>query len=104
MVKTTIKTALRLGYRHIDTAYNYQNEAEVGEALEEVLKDGKLKREDIFVTTKVRQELSHGQDYTIPLISIALLIYIGYIDHIPVIIFVQLRTPISPHPYRWVLL
>ena len=53
MVKTAVKAALGLGYRHIDTAYNYQNEAEIGEAIEEVLKDGKLKREDIFITTKV---------------------------------------------------
>lgn len=42
-------TALQAGYRHIDTAQYYQNEAEVGEAIR---KSG-LARHDVFVTTKV---------------------------------------------------
>jgi 2,5-diketo-D-gluconate reductase A len=47
--KTAVATALRAGYRHIDTAKLYQNEAEVGEAIAE----SGIAREDIFVTTKV---------------------------------------------------
>ncbi len=42
-------SALNLGYRHIDTAEDYGNEAEVGKAI----KDSKIKRSDIFVTTKL---------------------------------------------------
>lgn len=42
-------TALKAGYRHIDTAQYYQNEAEVGEAI----RQSGLAREDVFVTTKV---------------------------------------------------
>ncbi|KAK7719403.1 hypothetical protein SLS63_010040 [Diaporthe eres] len=42
-------TALQAGYRHIDTAQYYQNEAEVGEAI----RQSGLAREDVFVTTKV---------------------------------------------------
>ena len=49
----TVKTALRLGYRHIDTAERYNNEAAVGEGLHQGLRDAGLKREDVFVTTKV---------------------------------------------------
>ncbi len=49
----TVKTALRLGYRHIDTAERYGNEEWVGEGLHQGLKDSALRREDIFVTTKV---------------------------------------------------
>ncbi len=41
--------ALEVGYRHIDTAQAYHNEKQVGEAL----KHSGLKREDVFVTTKV---------------------------------------------------
>ena len=41
--------ALKAGYKHIDTAYVYENEDAVGRAI----KDSKVKREDIFVTTKL---------------------------------------------------
>ena len=49
--------ALRCGYRHIDTAYIYSNErteAEVGKALAGAFAegDGRLQRQDVFVTTK----------------------------------------------------
>ncbi|CAL8462232.1 g1763 [Coccomyxa elongata] len=42
-------SALRLGYRHIDTARYYRNEADVGEAL----KNSGVPREDVFLTTKL---------------------------------------------------
>lgn len=44
-----VKTALELGYRHIDTAAIYQNEESVGKAIRE----SGIPREDIFVTTKL---------------------------------------------------
>ena len=52
-----VKTALRLGYRHIDTAERYGNEAAVGEGLQQGLRDAGLARED-FVTTKVYHDSS----------------------------------------------
>ena len=48
-----VKTALRLGYRHLDTAERYGNEEWVGEGLRQGLAATGLKREDVFVTTKV---------------------------------------------------
>ena len=45
--------ALDTGYRHIDTAVSYGNETEIGEVLSSYIRTGKLKREDIFLTTKV---------------------------------------------------
>ncbi len=52
--KEAIVTAIRdLGYRHLDTAWLYQNEEIIGEALKEVLEFGKVKREELFVTTKI---------------------------------------------------
>ncbi|WP_428909417.1 aldo/keto reductase [Niallia sp. Krafla_26] len=48
-VKNTVKTALELGYRSIDTAAYYDNEDDVGQAIRE----SGIPREDIFVTTKV---------------------------------------------------
>ena len=47
-----IKTALELGYIHLDTAAHYGNERENGEAL----RASGVKRENIFITTKVRQD------------------------------------------------
>lgn len=47
-----VKTALLVGYRHIDCAHLYGNEIEVGEALDEVFKGSlSLKREDVFLTS-----------------------------------------------------
>lgn len=48
-----VKTALEVGYRHIDTAQAYANEVGVGEGI----KKSGLKRKDIFVTTKVLGEI-----------------------------------------------
>jgi len=44
-----VEQALRLGYRHVDTAQIYENEREVGEGL----RGSGVKRDDVFVTTKV---------------------------------------------------
>ena len=52
-VNKAIRLALQYGYRHIDGAHFYGNEEEIGETLAEVFREGKLKREDVFVTSKL---------------------------------------------------
>ena len=42
-----------MGFRHLDAAERYRNEAEVGAALKELFADGTVRREDLFVTTKL---------------------------------------------------
>lgn len=51
--ENAVKDAIDIGYRHIDTAYVYGNEKEVGRAINKKIDDGTVKREDVFVTTKV---------------------------------------------------
>ena len=47
--RETVKKAIELGYRHIDTAWIYDNQEEVGRGI----KESKIKREKLFVTSKV---------------------------------------------------
>jgi diketogulonate reductase-like aldo/keto reductase len=53
VTKVATKTALETGFRHFDCAERYRNEAAVGEAMQEVFKTGIVRREDVFVTTKL---------------------------------------------------
>lgn len=47
------RTALEVGFRHLDCSERYRNEDAVGEALQDVFKAGTVRRQDVFVTTKV---------------------------------------------------
>lgn len=54
---------LRTGYRHLDCAWFYLNEDEVGDAIHDFLKETpSVKREDLFVTTKVWNHLHRPED------------------------------------------
>jgi diketogulonate reductase-like aldo/keto reductase len=53
VTRQAVKTALEVGFRHFDCAERYRNESAVGEAMQEALKSGAIKREDLFVTTKL---------------------------------------------------
>ncbi len=54
----SVMTALETGYRHLDTAQGYANEAEVGRALA----DSRLDRDEVFVTTKIRPSNAAAAD------------------------------------------
>jgi diketogulonate reductase-like aldo/keto reductase len=59
-VAEAVKAAATVGYRHFDCASVYGNEAEVGAALEEVLRGG-VKREEVWITSKLWND-KHGED------------------------------------------
>jgi diketogulonate reductase-like aldo/keto reductase len=55
-----VREAVSLGYRHIDCARVYSNEAEIGAALEDILSSGMVRREDLWITSKVWNDM-HGR-------------------------------------------
>lgn len=59
----SVLAALRNGYRHIDTATAYGNEESVGKAINDFLKEGSVKRSELFITTKLHNQ-DHGYDLT----------------------------------------
>lgn len=59
----SVLSALRSGYRHIDTAAAYGNEKSVGKAILDFIKESGTKREEIFVTTKLWNG-DHGYENT----------------------------------------
>lgn len=54
---SAIHVAVETGFRHFDTAFNYENERQVGEAIRTQIQMGNVSRENIFLTTKVRDHI-----------------------------------------------
>ncbi|ANJ68210.1 aldehyde oxidoreductase [Halothiobacillus diazotrophicus] len=52
-VYEAVKTALELGYRHIDCAAIYGNEPEIGQALSESIEAGVVRRKELWITSKL---------------------------------------------------
>jgi diketogulonate reductase-like aldo/keto reductase len=51
--RNAVKTAVEVGFRHLDAADRYRNEAEVGAGLNELFAEGTVRREELFITTKL---------------------------------------------------
>lgn len=49
----TVYNAIKLGYRHFDGAWDYTNSAEAGQGIRKAIAEGLVKREDLFITTKL---------------------------------------------------
>ena len=52
-VAAAVEVALKEGYTQIDGAFAYMNEGEIGEMLQKCFKEGVIKREDLFYTSKL---------------------------------------------------
>lgn len=64
-VYQAIRWAIKLGYHHIDCAPIYGNEKEIGQALHDAVKEGDIKRENLFVTSKLWND-SHAKADVLP--------------------------------------
>ena len=102
-VKNALKEAIYSGYRHIDTAAVYGNETEIGEALAEIFAEGKVKRQDVFVTSKLWNN-SHQEGQVLPALQDSLKkLQLDYLDlyliHWPVAFKADVGFPEKPSDY-----
>jgi diketogulonate reductase-like aldo/keto reductase len=78
--RTATKAALEAGFRQLDASERYRNEKEVGEAMQEVFKAGRIKREEVFIATKLWNN-NHRPDRVKPAFEASLKrLQIDYVD------------------------
>lgn len=79
-VGAAVETAIDAGYRHIDCAYIYGNEAEIGAALKKKFDEGLVKRADLFITSKL-WNTKHKAEDVLPSVEKSIAdLQIGYLD------------------------
>lgn len=96
-----VYNAIKLGYRHIDGAWDYTNSAEAGEGVRRAINEGIVKREEMFITTKLWNNY-HRHDNALEMARLENEAWgLGYIDlflmHFPIALefipFEEIRFP-----------
>jgi len=79
-VGKAVTLALEAGYRHMDCASVYGNEKEIGAALKAVFDKGKIKREEVFITSRL-WNTEHARDNVLPALKQTLAdLQLSYLD------------------------
>ena len=80
VVGKAVQEAVRIGYRHIDCAAIYGNEAEIGKALQEVMQTGLVKRDELWITSKLWNNAHARDEVSIALKKTLAALRLDYLD------------------------
>jgi len=102
-VYKAVREAINIGYRHFDCAHIYGNEAEIGTAFADAFKTGEVKREELWVTSKLWNN-SHRKDQVEPALKVTLQnLQLDYLDlyliHWPVCLQEGIGFPATPSEF-----
>ena len=102
-VQRAVRVALEIGYRHVDAAWIYLNEEEVGRGIREAIAAGDVAREDLWVTTKLWND-HHAPEHVRPALERSLrLLGLDHVDlflvHWPVAHRHGVMRPEQPEDY-----
>lgn len=103
-VADTVYEAIRLGYRHLDSACDYGNERQVGQGIRRALDEGLCTRDELWITSKLWNTY-HAREHVLPAIGRSLddlgLEYLDlYLVHFPIALrYVPFETR---YPPEWV--
>ncbi len=103
-VAQAIKKALQIGYRHFDCAPIYGNEVEIGQAIKEALDSGLIKREELWITSKLWNN-AHEAESVLPALQKTLRdLQVDYLDlyliHWPVVLKQGVGLPEKAEDFR----